>query len=93
MENIGEEHELFITTYLCNIATKVRKWVEQIEKFSSIAKYEPQAAYAAYVSGFRHRFTYSIRNTPNIQNLLRPLDHVIDAKLIPALTDNQAISR
>ena len=76
-----------------HIITKVRKWVEQIEKLSSIAKYEPQAAYAAYVSGFRHRFTYSIRTTPNIQNLLRPLDHVIDTKLIPALTDNQTISR
>ena len=76
-----------------HITTKLRKWVEQIEKLSSIARYEPQAAYAAYVSGFRHRFTYSIRTTPNIQNVLRPLDHVIDTKLIPALTDNQTISR
>ena len=76
-----------------HITTKVRKLVEQIDKLSSIAKYEPQAAYADCVSGFSHKFTYSIRTTPNIPNLLRPLDHVIDTKLIPALTDNQTISR
>ena len=62
-----------------HITSKVRKLVEQIEKFSSIAK----------MSGFRHRFTYSIRTTPNIQNLLRPLDNVIETKLIPAFTDNK----
>jgi hypothetical protein len=36
----------------------VKKWCEQLMMLSKIAQSEPQAAYAAFVSGFHHKLTY-----------------------------------
>ena len=46
----------------------------QLMVLSKIAKIEPQAAYAAFVSGFKHQVTYYIRTTPNIKQHLTRLD-------------------
>lgn len=48
-----------------------------------IAKTKPQAAYAAFVAGFRHRLTYFIRTIPNMRPILHELDQVITIELIP----------
>ena len=70
----------------------VDKWVEQLCTLSNIAKSEPQAAYAAFVSGFQHKLTYHIHTIPNLTTKLTPLDHVIDQKFIPAITDGHVCS-
>ena len=54
---------------------------------SKIAKTEPQAAYAAFVSGFKHKLTYYIRTMPNIKQHLTRLDAVVDNVFIPVITD------
>ncbi len=71
---------------LCN------EWVSQLEELSQIARSEPQAAYAAFTAGFKHKITYFIRTIPNVSETLKPLDEVINNKLLPAITENQAIS-
>ena len=68
------------------------EWVEQLEKLSEIAKSEPQAAYAAFTAGFKHKVTYFIRTIPNLKDVLKPLDDVIDQKFIPALTEGHVLS-
>ena len=45
----------------------VNSWCGQSMVLSKIAKTEPQAAYAAFVSGFKHKLTYYIRTMPNIK--------------------------
>ena len=70
----------------------VQKWSKQLITLSSIAKFEPQAAYAAFVSGFRHRFTYHIRTIPNIVAHLQQVDHIIDHHFIAAITDGHEFS-
>ena len=39
----------------------VSLWCEQLKVLVKIEKTEPQAAYAAFVSGFKHKLTYYIR--------------------------------
>ena len=37
------------------------EWINQLEVLSKIAVVEPQAAYCAFVGGFKHKVTYTIR--------------------------------
>ena len=68
------------------------EWIVQLEELANIAKSEPQAAYSAFTAGFRHKMTYFIRTIPDLVEVLKPLDDVIDNKLIPAITEGQIIS-
>ena len=70
----------------------VEKWSKQLIQLSSIAKFEPQAAYTAFVSGFRHRLTYHIRTIPDLSAQLQNVDHIIDNHFIPAITDGRKLS-
>ena len=54
---------------------------------SKIAKTELQAAYAAFVRGFKHKLTYYIRTMSNIKQHLMRLDAIVDNVCIPAITD------
>ena len=69
----------------------IGRWCNQLQVLSEIAKLDPQAAYAAFVSGFRHRFTYHIRTIPGIENEMHLVDNVIDTKLLPALLDGRSL--
>ena len=50
---------------------------------------QPQACYAAYTFGLKHRWTYFLITLPDIQDLLEPLEKAIFRVLIPAITDRQ----
>ena len=65
----------------------VSSWCNQLKVLSKIAKTEPQAAYAAFVSGFKHKLTYYIRTMTNIKQHLTRLDAMVDNLFIPAITD------
>ena len=71
---------------------KITELTEMIISLADIAKSEPHCAYAVFVKGFQHKLNYYIRVLPNIAGLLAPLDHAIDNKLIPALTDGYICS-
>ena len=71
----------------------VQEWIEQLEKLTAIAKSEPQAAYSAFTAGFRHKMTYFIRTIPNLKEVLKPLDEMVDTKLIPAITEGHYCSK
>ena len=80
------EHETYKETYVEQL---VEDWKQQLEIFSKIAEIEPQAAYTAFVFGFR---TYFIRKIPNLEILLAPIEETIPFKLIPALTNGHQCS-
>ena len=48
------------------VSSKVATWVYEITQLAEIAKQEPQAAYAAFTQGLRHRWTYVMRTVSNI---------------------------
>ena len=64
-------------------------WISEITKLAEFAVTQPQASYAAYTSGLKHRWTFFLRTLPNIQDLLEPLESAISRVLIPAITDRQ----
>ena len=68
----------------------VSQWISKIEVLSQIAKVEPQAAYCCFATGFKHKLTYLMHTTPNINEELRRLDDVINNKLIPSFTENKS---
>ena len=67
------------------ISEKVENWCKKMEKLAEIAKTQPHAAYAAYVHGEVHRYTYFLRTLDDISEILEPLDRVITNDFIPSL--------
>ena len=67
------------------IDEKVNKWVSNIKSLSEIAKTQPHVAYAAFIHGEQHKYTYFLRTIAGISENLKPLDDAINEVLIPAL--------
>ena len=55
--------EKFKDTYM---EEKVMEWINQLEILSKIAVVEPQTEYCAFVGGFKHKVTYTIRTVLDI---------------------------
>ena len=70
----------------------ITQWCEQITELSLIAKAHPQAAYSAFTSGYKHKFTFFMRTIENVENFMLPFDKVVKQKLIPALFNDFQIS-
>ena len=64
---------------------KVAEWHKELEHLSIKAKSQPQAAYSAFVNGYRHKFTYYVRTIPNIAHLLKPIEDIITSDLLPQI--------
>ena len=71
-----------------NTGKKVDKWVNEVTKLADFAISQPQACYAAFTFGLRHRWTYFLRTLPDIAELLEPLERAINEVLMPAVTDH-----
>ncbi|KAL9984997.1 hypothetical protein ACROYT_G007348 [Oculina patagonica] len=67
---------------------KVEEWVSQVVKLAEYDTSNPQACYAAFTFGLRHRWTYFLRTLPDIEDLLEPLERAIADVLIPSITDH-----
>ena len=74
------------------VTSKVDKWMRELAVLSMIAKTQPQAAYVAFITGFRHKFNYIFRTIDGIQHLLQPIENIIRLQLIPALCDGRNCS-
>ena len=67
------------------VSNKINCWIEEISVLSDIALSQPHAALAGFTHGMIHKFTYLCRTTPNIDQLLSPLEDLIRSRLIPAV--------
>ena len=54
---------------------------------------QPQASYAAYTFGLKHRWTYFLTTLPDIHDLLEPFETEISQILIPAITEHNRLHR
>ena len=70
------------------VGEKVERWVNEVTRLAEFAISQPQACYAAFTFGLRHRWTYFLGTLPDIQDLLEPLERAITDVLIPAVTDH-----
>ena len=55
----------------------VSQWVQGLSHLSSFAATQPHAAFAVLVHGFLSKLNYYLRTTPNIDDLLSPLELAI----------------
>ena len=63
-----------------------------MERLSSIAITQPHAAFAAFTHGLTSRWTYLARTTPNIEELIKPLEETIRKVFLPNLTGRNAFN-
>ena len=71
------------------VSEKVSNWVNEVATLAEFALSEPQACYAAYTFGLKHRWTYFLRTLPEIQDLLEPLENAVSQVLISAITERK----
>jgi len=74
------------------VSKLVTEWIHQIKQLSEIALSEPHAAYTAFTSCIRHKYTHYLRTIPAISSLLEPLESAIMNFLIPALTNGRSVT-
>ena len=75
-------------------------WNDQLIALSSIAEIELQVAYVAFVfcffgafvSGFKHKFTYFMRTMPDINTQFALIEETIRNRFIPATTGGHVCS-
>ena len=79
----------FVNEYTINT---VSEWVNQLDKLSTIAKTQPDAAYSVLSYGFLSKFTYLFRTTPIAPMLVQPLETIIRCKLIPTLSGQAGVN-
>ena len=70
----------------------INDWNNQLILLSSIVKSEPQAAYSAFVSGFKSKLNYVMGTSPGISQFLCPLEDRNRNKFIPAITGGHICS-
>ena len=65
---------------------------EQLLLLSQIAQLEPQAAYSAFVAGFKRKLTCYLITIPDIKEHLDLLQETIRNQFIPAITGDKQCS-
>ena len=74
------------------INKKIKSWVTEVESMASIAKYQLQAAYAAFIHGITSRWSFLFRTITMMKDHVQPLEEAIRYKLLPAMTGKTAMS-
>ena len=70
----------------------VNNWKDQLIYLSKIAEMEPQGAYAAFIGGFKSKFTYFLRAIPDIHDYFQPIEDTIANKFIPAVSGGRIVN-
>ena len=76
----------FIAAYLNG---KVASWVAQVDRLAVIAATQPHAAYATFIFGLQHRWTFLQHTMPTASEHMQPLKDTIRGKLIPMLIKHE----
>ena len=71
----------------------LQEWTHELQELCKIAKSEPQSAYTCFTGGFKHKLTYFMRTIPDLENVLSPLDVIVENEFIPAITEGHHCSQ
>ena len=72
-------------TKTSTLSKKNDEWCKEIEVLSTIAATEPNAAFAGFTFGLKHRYSYFMRTIPNISQNLKRLEKSIRNYFIKSL--------
>ena len=56
------------------VRQQVNTWLDEWNALCNIARIEPQTAYSCFVSGCKHKVTYTMRSNPDISHQLDKID-------------------
>ena len=70
---------------------EVAEWWSELKKLLSIVGTQPNAANAAITHGLFSKCNHILCTTPNVGNLLYPLEHTTQTKLILTLTQTPSL--
>ena len=62
------------------------EWTAQLQILSQIARTQPQAAYSAFITGFRHKISFYMRTISGAFTQFKRLDEVVQSEFIPVIT-------
>ena len=68
------------------VEEKVKQWMDELQILSDIALAHPHAAYTAYIHGFKCKWSYLARTTPDVYQSFIPLEQFINSVFIPSIT-------
>ena len=72
----------YVAVYLDHHITA---WAKEVDRLSEVAATHPHAAYAAYIFGLRHCWTFLQLNMPTVGECMQHLKEAVDNRLIPTL--------
>ena len=78
----------FVRSYL---SMCVAKWVDEIERLSSLAESQPHAAFAVFTHGLSSTWTFVQRVLEADDYLFAPMAEIIRQRLLPALRGPSAL--
>ena len=61
------------------------EWIAQLQILSQIARTQPQAAYSAFITGFRHKISFYMRTISGGFTQFKRLDEVVQSEFIPVI--------
>ena len=67
------------------LAPQIAQWVKSVEKLATVAKRQPQAAYAGFTKSLQSQWLYSLRVLHNVGPAFQPIEEAIKRTFIPAL--------
>ena len=62
------------------------EWIAQLRILSQIARTQPQAAYSAFIKGFRHKISFYMCTIFGASTQLKRLDEVVQSEFISVIT-------
>ena len=71
----------------------VKDWNSHLCMLSAVVESQPQAAYSAFVNGFKNKLSYFMRTTPDVNNLLIPIEDNIGNRFIPAIKGGRTCNK
>ena len=71
------------------VEAKVQTWVTSVDKLSTAAESQPQAAYAAFSKSLQFEWSYLQRVLPNFGTSFAPLRDVVNKKFWPSVFGGQ----
>ena len=64
----------------------MNEWIAQLRILAQIARTQPQTAYSAFITGFRHKISFYMRTISGASTQLKPLDEVEQSEFISVIT-------
>ena len=61
--------------------------MNEVKRLAEFVVSQPQACFASFTFGLKHRWTYFLRTLPDIDTLLEPLERAAAEVLIPSITE------